>query len=450
MHSATISLAPAARSSCSSTDSDESATVLEGCMVLTMDAQDRRLASADIRIVGKDIAAIGAAGSLHRPGDQAIDCRHALVIPGLVNTHTHAGAGMFRGLTEDLPREYWRDAYGVPNQQRFQEEDYRLAAQASCLEFLSNGVTCIADRWSGMDAISDSINASGIRAVVGHTLLDASAPADWKTVDAQLEKWGTSPRSRMSAGIAPHAPDTCSDALLRSCASRAEDEGCKVFIHLAQSAYELVKLRSRGYDGALACLANNGLAGPQTVAAHCIYLTPKELDEWGLHGTSVAHCPASNLKIEARTVPVHRLIGRAAVGLGTDWAASDNAMDILAEARLAAMIGKHLADDPTALPIATMLRMATIEGARALGLDAVIGSVEVGKRADLVVMDLEPLEANPPHDQGANLLYSMSTRCVRDVLVDGRILVRDRKLPAGALVDLKRDLARRWSVWQAQ
>jgi 5-methylthioadenosine/S-adenosylhomocysteine deaminase len=356
---------------------------------------------------------------------------------------------MFRGLTEDLPRVYWRDNYGVPRQERFQTEDYGLATRASCLELLQNGVTCIADRWGRMDAIAAELDASGIRAVFGHTLTDSTGAADWKTFDALIERWGTAPENRIAAGIAPHAPDTCSDDLLRACARRADALGCRVFIHLAQSEFEVAKLHERGYDGAVACLANSGLAGPQTVAAHCIYLTPHELDAWGRHRTSIAHCPGSNLKIEARTVPIHRLIGQAAIGLGTDWAASDNAMDMLAEARLAAMIGKHLADDPTALPVRQVLRMATIEGARVLGLDGVTGSVEIGKHADLAIFDLAPLEANPRHDLAANLLYSMSPRCVRDVMVDGTILVRDGKHVGADVAELKRELARRWPVWRA-
>lgn len=429
--------------------SAKAAIVLSGGTVLPMD-QEGRLIEADIRIVGEDISDIGPAGTLTEPGDRVVDCRETLVIPGLVNVHTHTSAGLFRGLTEDLPREYWRAAYGVPNQQRFQIEDYRLATRASCLELLSNGVTCIADRWGCMDAVTSDIDASGIRAIVGHTLTDNSGPADWTSVDALIERWGTAPTSRVAAGIAPHAPDTCSDALLRECARRAEKLGCGVFIHLAQSRFEIEKLQGRGYSGAVACLENNGLAGPRTVAAHCIYLTPLEIEQWRRHRTSIAHCPASNLKIEARTVPVGRLIGQASIGLGTDWAASDNAMDMLAEARLAAMIGKHVADDPSALPIWAVLRMATIEGARALGIDGVVGSIEVGKRADLVVLDLGHFEANPRHDLAANLLYSMSARCVRDVMVDGRLLVEGGKLLADDLPQLKRDLARRWAIWRSQ
>ena len=424
--------------------------VLRGGAVLTMNADNQCLHAADIRIVGHRIDAIGPAGTLAQPGDDVIDCTNTLVIPGLVNTHTHACAGMFRGLTEDLPRDYWRNAYGVPNQERFAQEDYLLSTRASCLELLLNGVTCIADRWGDMAAISPVIDASGMRAVVGHTLTDSMRPAEWSAVDGLIERWGTAASNRISVGLAPHAPDTCSDALLRECADRAQALGCRVFIHLAQSGFEVAKLRDRGYDGVVACMQQNGLANPQTVAAHCIYLSPEEINRWGQHRMSIAHCPASNLKIEARTVPIHRLLGHAAIGLGTDWAASDNAMDMLAEARLAALIGKHLADDPSALPVHTMLRMATIEGARALGLDGTIGSVEVGKHADLVVLDLEPLEANPRHDLAANLLYAMSTRCVRDVLVDGVLLVAAGKPVLEDLPQLKRELARRQPVWQAR
>jgi len=415
--------------------------------VLTMDASDRLLPAADIRIVDGKIAAIGEA--LAASGDTVIDCRDTLITPGLVNTHTHACASLFRGLTEDLPRDYWRDAYGVPNQERFQKEDYKVGAQASCLEFLLNGVTCIADRWSGMDFLGETLEASGIRAILGHTLTDNRGPADWKTVDALVERWGTKPRSRITVGIAPHAPDTCSDELLRECARRAERLDCGVFIHLAQSAFEVEKLRARGYGGAVEALANNGLATPRTVAAHCIYVTPRELDEWDRHRISVAHCPGSNLKIEARTVPLHRLVGRTAVGIGTDWAASDNGMDMLGQTRLAALVGKQMADDPAALPIRTMLRLATIDGARTLGLDAVIGSIEVGKHADLVVFGLDLPEANPRHDLAANLLYSMTPRSVRDVLVDGRVLVRGGQLVSGDLARLKRERERRWHIWRA-
>src|SRR5262249_22641858 len=155
--------------------------------------------------------------------------------------------------------------------------------------------------------------------------------------------------------------DSCSDRLLQDCARRSAQLGCRVFIHVAQSEAEVAAVRARGYRGALDCLVENGLTGPHIVAAHGIYLDSSEIDAWPRYGMAIAHCPASNLKIEARTLPIHRLIGQVPIGLGTDWTVTNNAMDLLAEARLAALVGKHLADDPEVLTVRQMLRMLTID-----------------------------------------------------------------------------------------
>lgn len=402
--------------------------VLQGASVLTVDAADTFVPSADIRIDGTTIEAVGPPGTLAKPGDQVIDCSEALVTPGLVNVHTHAATAFYRGLAEDRPRKFWSAGYAMPGQERFTVDDHVFSVRAACAELLLNGVTCIADRLGNMDKIAPAIEASGIRAVVGHSMMDAKGPADWKTTDAVLERFGTDPKRRVYAGIAPHALDTCSDALLKECARRAEQAGAQVFIHVAQSEAEVAAVHKRGHKGALACLIAAGLASPATVAAHALYLSDAEYEDWPDHGVAIAHCPASNLKIEARTMLLTRLIDEVPVGLGTDWTASNNAMDMLSEARLAALVGKMLADNPEVLPVNRMVRMLTIDGARVLRLQELIGSVEPGKRADLVVFDLGRLEGTPSHDPAANLVYSMSPRSVRDVLVDGELLVRDGKL----------------------
>jgi 5-methylthioadenosine/S-adenosylhomocysteine deaminase len=404
------------------------AIVLSGGAVLTVNGADDFLPAADIRVEGDIISAIGATGSLAQPGDTLIDCSEALIAPGLVNVHTHAATAFYRGMAEDRPREFWSAGYAMPGQERFTVEDHVFSVRAACAEFLLNGVTCIADRLGNMDRIAPAIEESGIRAVVGHSLVDAKAPADWKTAHAVIERFGTDPRRRVFAGIAPHALDTCSDELLRECARQAERTGARVFLHVAQNEPEVAAVRRRGHDGALACLVQTGLATSNTVAAHAIYLSNAEFEAWPAYGIAIAHCPASNLKIEARTLPLARLVGRVPIGLGTDWTASNNSMDLLVEARLAALVGKMRADDPQALPVAQMVRMLTIDGARVLGLDGLIGSIEAGKRADLVVFDANRLETTPMHDPMANLIYSMGPRSVRDVLVDGQILVRDGKL----------------------
>lgn len=414
------------------------AVVLSGGSLLTVDAADTFLAAADLRIEGDSIAAIGAAGSLARPGDTVIDCRDCLVTPGLVNVHTHAATAFYRGLAEDRPRAFWSAGYAMPGQERFTIEDHVLSVRAACAELLLNGVTCIADRLGGMDRIAPAIEASGIRAIVGPSISDAKAPPDWRTSDAVAERFGTDPSHRVTFGLAPHALDTCSDDLLKECARRAERSGARVFIHVAQSEVEVAAVRKRGHAGALACLAATGLATSTTVAAHAIYLEEAEFEAWPRHGIPIAHCPASNLKIEARTIPLARLIGTVPIGLGTDWTASNNAMDLLAEARLAALVGKMRADDPEVLPVRQMVRMLTIDGARVLGLDRLVGSLEPGKRADIVVFDGQRLEGTPVHDPAANLIYALSPRSVRDVLVDGEPLVRAGRLARDDEAELAR------------
>lgn len=404
------------------------ALVLSKAAVLTVDAEDRVLRDCDIRIEGNTITALGATAA-PRPGDEVIDCTTALVMPGLVNVHTHAATALFRGLAEDMPREFWAGAYRVPGQERFGPEDYALSLRAACAEFIANGVTTIADRLAGMDALAPVIEASGLRAVVGATLTDARAADAWRETDALLARFGVDPaRSRITAAIAPHALDSCSDELLAQCARRARREGAHVVLHVAQSAPEVAAIRARGHAGALACLRRAGLTGPDVLAAHCIYLDESEIDPWCESGTAVAHCPASNLKIEARTIALHRFHGRVPLGLGTDWTASDNSMDMFFEARLAALVGKMRADDPTALPVRAMLRLLTIDGARALGLDHLIGSVETGKRADLLILDLDRLEMAPAHDLAANVVHAASPRSVRDVIVDGTVLKKNHNL----------------------
>jgi 5-methylthioadenosine/S-adenosylhomocysteine deaminase len=404
------------------------ATVLSHAAVLTVDADNRYLPAADVRIEGHAIAALGSAGTLAQPGDTVIDCSEALVTPGLINVHTHAATAFYRGLADDRPRAFWAAGYAVPGQEQFTVDHHVQSVRAACAEFLLNGVTCIADRLGDMDRIAPAIEQSGIRAIVGHTLTDHRASADWKTAEAVLERFGTDPAKRVSAGIAPHALDTCSDALLGECARRADRTGAKVFIHVAQNEPEVAAVRARGHRGALSCLETTGLATTNTVAAHAIYLDEAELEGWVGFGIPIAHCPASNLKIEARTLPLARLIGRVPIGLGTDWTVTNNSMDLLAEARLAALVGKMRADDPEVLTVPQMMRMLTVDGARVLGIDRLTGSIEPGKRADLVVFDGTRLECTPAHDPASNLVYSASPRSVRDVFVDGTLLVRDGKL----------------------
>src|SRR5690242_4973234 len=211
-----------------------SALVLSGGAILTVNQAEELIAAADLRVEGSRVAALGPAGTLAQAGDTVIDCHDTLITPGLVNVHTHAGAALLRGTVEDAPRAFWHAGYAVPGQERLSADDYALSARAACAELLLNGVTTIADRFSGMERIGAAIAESGIRAAVGETLRRTATTGDWHAAEAVIERFGVDPAAaRVFAGIAPHALDSCGDDLLKECARRAERLNARVFIHVA-------------------------------------------------------------------------------------------------------------------------------------------------------------------------------------------------------------------------
>ncbi len=407
--------------------------VLTGGTVVTMNARGEVFSPGTVVIEGPRIVHVGADGSwpsgnAGEPVDSrdTVDCRGHLLMPGLVNAHTHTCMALFRGLLEDRPRDAWAPSYTLPYQDRAQPDDYYWGTLLGGLEMLQNGITGTADRFGHMEIIAEAMDAVGIRAVLCHTLYDINRPLELDRALALMERWGVSPERRIHFGLGPHAPDTCSDGLLRRIRAVANEAGARIFIHCAQSEAELAALRPRGYAGAVRCLEATGVLGPDVVAAHCIYVDEEEIRLLAESGTWVAHCPVSNAKIEARVAPLAAML-RAGVhaALGTDWAPTNNGMDLFDEMKNAGLLNKVAAGDPTAMPVDRLLAMATIDGARALGIDALAGSLEAGKRADLIALAMGGLHLQPWHSIAATLVYAAKGRDVRHVWVDGRRVVRD-------------------------
>jgi 5-methylthioadenosine/S-adenosylhomocysteine deaminase len=419
--------------------------IVLGGLVLTMNARGDTFAPGVVVIDGPRIAHVGPEASWSPdPGDDLVDCHDQLVMPGLVNTHTHTCAALFRGLAEDRSRAAWA-GYTLPWQDRAGAEAYHFGSILGALEQLTSGVTCIADRFSYMDTCAEAFDRVGIRAVVGHTLFDIGGALEWPRAVALLERWGTAPESRVHAGLAPHAPDTCSDDLLRRIRIEADARAARVFIHCAQSEAEVAAVRARGHTGPVHCLAATGLLGPDVVAAHCIYVDAGEIRRLAATGTWVAHCPASNAKTEGRLPPVAAMLDAGvAMALGTDWAPSNNGMDLFDEMKSAGLLNKVGAGDPAALPVDRLLAMATIDGARALGLDGYIGSLEPGKLADVITLAMDAWHLLPWHRPAATLVYSAKGRDVRNVWVDGRRLVRQGQAADWSLATIRGEIARVW------
>jgi 5-methylthioadenosine/S-adenosylhomocysteine deaminase len=427
--------------------------ILKGGTVVTMNAQSEILSPGIVVIDGERIVHVGedepAASS--RPGETVVDCRGHLVMPGLINTHTHAGFALFRGLAEDRSREMWfTSAYGPPHMERAVPEDYYWGTMLGGLEMLLSGTTCTADRFSHMAVIAQAFDRLGMRAVVCHTLRDITAPLEWDQAMALIDRWGVAAGSRIHSGIGPHAPDTCSDDLLRRIRRTAQETGARIFIHCSQARAELAALRTRGHPGGVRCLAATGLLGPDLVAAHCIYIDEEEIRLLADTGTWVSHCPVSSARIEGHLAPIPALLRAGAhAALGTDWAVTNNGMDLFDEMKCAGVLNKVAAGDTSVLPSATLLRMATIDAARALGLEAEVGSLEPGKRADVIALDMRSPHLQPWHDIAATLVYSAKGLDVRHVWVDGRWLVRGRRPLEVDVDDVYANVSRIWKRLRA-
>jgi 5-methylthioadenosine/S-adenosylhomocysteine deaminase len=403
---------------------------LTGGVVVTMNAGGEVFSPGVVVTEGTRILHVGAEGSwAPQSGETVVDCQGCLIMPGLVNVHTHACMALFRGLGEERSRRQWFAAsYAPPYMDRAVPADYYWGTMLGGLEMLTSGITCTADRFSHMALIAEAFDRLGIRAVLCHTLRDINAAPEWEEALSLVHRWGASSQSRIHCGIGPHAPDTCSDDLLRQVRRVAGQTGARIFIHCAQSEAEVTALRARGHGGAVRCLAATGLLGPDLVAAHCIYVDEEELRLLADSASWVAHCPVSNARIEGRMPPVAQMLRLGVkLALGTDWAVSHNTMDLFDEMKCAGLLNKVAAGDPAVLPSAVLLRMATMEGARALGLDRHIGSLEPGKAADVIALAMDGLHLEPWHDISAALVYSAKGRDVRHVWVDGRQLVRDHR-----------------------
>ncbi len=400
-------------------------TVLTGGTVVTMNDRGELFLEATVAFEAGRITYVGPSHTFRvRPEDQRIDAADCVVMPGLVNVHTHTAMTYQRGLVEDVPPDQWFARVAALEAQ-MSEDDLYWAALLGCYELIRNGITCIADRFSRMDIVGKAVETSGLRAILGPSLYDIGRRASLGDAVALVKEWGVSPENRISCGLAPVAPDSTSSELLRDIRAAADELRARIFIHVAQTRQELDAVRNRGFVGSVQYLHALRFLGPDVVAAHCIYISEAEAAILGETGTKVAHCPSSNAKIEARVAPVEAMLARGVeLGLGTDCASCNNSMDLFEEMKIAALLNKIACGRPTAYPASMILHMVTRGAARVLGLEGQVGSLEVGKRADIITLDRRGLHLHPWNDHYAHLVYSVKGADVRDVFVDGQPLLR--------------------------
>ena len=387
----------------------------------------------------------------------AWDCRERLnlpghlLIPGLVNLHTHAAMTLLRGYADDLPLMDWLNQHIWPAEARHGSHDFvRDGTLLACLEMLKGGITCFNDMYFFAEGAVEAASAAGMRITAGMILVDFPTGYAADT-DGYLQK-GLAMRDAhadnplASFCLAPHAPYTVGDRGLEKIMTYAEQLDLPVHIHLHETEDELRQSLEKYGVRPLARLKALGMLTPGLIAVHGVHLNDMEIGWLASHGCHVAHCPASNLKLASGFAPVTQLLAAGVnVGIGTDGAASNNRLDLLGELRLAALLAKGVSGDPAALPAAQALEMATLGGARALGLEREIGSLEVGKQADVVAIDMTAPGSQPCFDPLSDLVYSVGRDQVSHVWVGGEARIvagENRRLDSGDILRA----ARKWKA----
>ena len=401
----------------------------------------------DHTIVVEDsrITAIMPTAQWRTPADPVaeIQCPDQVLIPGLVNTHTHAAMSLFRGMADDRPLMEWLERHIWPAESACVDRGFvRDGARLATAEMLLGGTTCFNDMYFFPDETAGAAIEAGIRAVVGMIVIDF--PSAWaSTVDEYFRK-GQEVHDRFRAhpligsSFAPHAPYTVDDAALIRIATLAEELDLPIHIHLHETTGEIDSAIAATQVRPLRRLEGLGLVSPRLIAVHMTSLEPGELELLARTGTHVVHCPESNLKLGSGFCPVTELLQHDVnVACGTDGAASNNDLDMLSEMRTASLLAKGLARDPCALPAATALRMATYNGAKALGMEADIGTLEEGKLADIVAIDLGDVRARPLYDPISQVVYSTHRDQIQQVWVGGRHVVRNGQLATLDLSQLR-------------
>jgi 5-methylthioadenosine/S-adenosylhomocysteine deaminase len=412
---------------------------ITGGTIVTMDGDRRILENGYIVVNGDTIRMIGSGYPLVGKGvivaKQTIDAKGKLILPGFVNGHTHVPMTLLRGLHDDVTLDDWLRKYIFPAEAKNVTEDFvRWGTRLAAAEQIRSGITTFADMYYFEDAVAEETKAAGMRGVLGETFIDFPAP-DNKTSAAMLEytekflkRWQNDPL--IHAAAAPHSIYTCSQKTLQDSAALARKYHAPILIHMAEMKKELDDSLKQNGLTPVQYVEKLGLLGPDVVAAHCIFVDEKDRKILADHQVGCVHNPSSNMMLASGVAPVieERAAG-IAVGLGTDGpAGSNNDLDLMEEMDLAAKLQKITKMDPRALGAKSVVEMATIEGARALHMEKEIGSLEAGKKADIILISLEEPNAVPMYDIYAQLAYALKSSDVETVVIGGRIVMRNKKL----------------------
>ena len=410
--------------------------ILTGGTVVTMDASGRVLSPGAVAVDGRDIAAVDtpAAIAAKFSSQTTIDASGQVVMPGLINTHTHAPMVLYRGLADDLALMDWLQKYIFPAEAKTVTPDFvRAGTRLAALEMIESGTTTYADMYYFEEEIARVTRDAGLRGVLGETIIQFPVP-DARTPQEALAR--TESFIKEFAGddlivpaVAPHSMYTLDAGSLKAARALADRTHVPVLIHLSETADEGKTSEAAHQASPTGYLETLGFWGPRTIAAHGVWLSPDDMAILAKHQVSVSHNPESNMKLASGAAKVVAMQQAGlVVALGTDGAASNNDLDMFEAMRQAAFLAKLQTGDPRAVPARKALEMATIDGARALGMDREIGSLEAGKRADVIAVSMTSPRQTPMYDPLSHLVYVTRGDDVRTTIVNGRVLMRDRKV----------------------
>ncbi len=415
--------------------------LFNNAIVLTMNEDFQIFDPGSVAVTGDSIVAAGPTEDISKEyqGTETVDCSGKVLMPGLVNVHTHVPMTLLRGLADDLRLDVWLMGYVMPVEREFVTPEFvRLGTLLSCAEMIRSGTTCFADMYYFEDDIAKATSDAGLRGICGQTVLKFPTP-DSKFFEEAVErartfiqKWKNHPL--IVPSVAPHAPYTCTPEIFKACVNLAREFDVPLQIHLAETSFEVDNLRKEQGMPVIPYMKNLGLFEAKVIAAHCVHIDEGEIRALAKAKAGIAHNPSSNLKLASGAAPVKKMLDlKGCVGIGTDGPASNNDLDMFEEMRLASLLGKLSTGDPTAIPAKTTVLMATRMGAQALHVGNITGSIQSGKRADMIVVDITGAHNSPrfhrdPNGIYAQLVYAAKSSDVTDTMVNGKWLMRDRVL----------------------
>ncbi len=417
---------------------------IENGTLLTMDPRSRIIHNGVLCVAGDAIAYVGDHAASDCRATKIIDAEGGLILPGLINGHTHAAMSLFKGLADDLPLMEWLNGYIFPVEKNMDPDFVYNGTLLACAEMILSGTTCFCDMYLFEDQVAEAAFKSGLRSLVGEVLYDFPSPNygdlenGFAYTERLINKWKDNPL--VSIAVEPHALFTCSPELLLRANRMALDHQTPLIIHFAETLAEVAEIEKRYGRTPLEHLEALNIAGPHLIVDHAVHLSPSEIERMTEHGIRVVHNPESNMKLGSGIAPVPQMIAQGmTVGLGTDGCASNNNMDLFTEMDTAAKLHKVKTMDPTVMDALTVLKMATIQGAKALGLSHITGSLETGKKADIILVDTNKPHLTPMYNPFSHLVYAARGQDVTHSIINGRLVMENRRL---LTLDLQEVMAR--------